>query len=152
MRASFPAGREITVNLSARTQYACVAVLELALRHGRGEPVPLRQIADPHGIPTPFLVQILLQLKAAGIVESVRGASGGYRLARPPAELTLGEVVGIIEGTNSLSSSLDDTAASRVLLGVWREADRAQRDCLDATTFAGLLERARGHTETMYYI
>ena len=62
--------------VSAKTEYACIAVLELAARHGRGEPVRIRDIADAHGIPSRFLVQILLQLKTAGLVQSVRGAAG----------------------------------------------------------------------------
>jgi len=86
------------VNRSAKTEYACLAVLELAAKYGAGEPVRVRAIADRQGIPSPFLVQILLQLKSAGVVESTRGSAGGYRLARDPATLSLGEVVAIIEG------------------------------------------------------
>jgi Rrf2 family protein len=78
------------VNLSARTQYACKAVLELALHFDSGQPVQLRKIADSHAIPSRFLVQILQQLKAAGLVASVRGAAGGYRLTKPPCEMSLG--------------------------------------------------------------
>ena len=86
------------MNRSAKTEYACLAVLELAAKYGAGEPVRVRAIADRQGIPSPFLVQILLQLKSAGVVESTRGSAGGYRLARDPATLSLGEVVAIIEG------------------------------------------------------
>ena len=69
------------MSFSAKTEYACLAMLELALRDGSGEPVRLRDVAAAHRIPSPFLVQILLQLKSAGLVESTRGAAGGYRLA-----------------------------------------------------------------------
>ena len=62
--------------VSAKTEYACIAVLELAARHGQPEPVRIRQIAEAHGIPSRFLVQILLQLKSAGLVQSTRGAAG----------------------------------------------------------------------------
>ncbi len=62
------------MKLSAKTEYACLAVLELAARYGTGEPVRIRTIADEHGIPSRFLVQILLQLKGAGFVASTRGA------------------------------------------------------------------------------
>jgi DNA-binding IscR family transcriptional regulator len=86
------------VNRSAKTEYACLAVLELAAKYGSGEPVRVRTIADRQGIPSPFLVQILLQLKSAGVVESTRGSAGGYRLTRDPATLSLGEVVSMIEG------------------------------------------------------
>ena len=62
------------MNISARTEYACIAVLALAARHTSGQPVRIREIAEPHGIPSRFLVQILLQLKGAGLVEQVRPA------------------------------------------------------------------------------
>ena len=75
--------------VSAKTEYACIAVLELAARHVRGEPVRIREIAAAHAIPSRFLVQILLQLKSAGIVQSIRGAAGGYQLAREPDDITL---------------------------------------------------------------
>lgn len=141
------------MNLSARTQYACLAILELARRYDRAEPVALRHVADAHGIPTPFLVQILQQLRAAGIVESTRGASGGYRLTRNPTELTLGEVVAITEASAVLSLSVDpSSAASRILTEAWREAERAQRECLERISFSQLAERVRGSADMMYYI
>ena len=81
------------VNISAKTEYACLAILELASSYGTGEPVRIRTIADTHGIPSRFLVQILLQLKGAGLVSSTRGAAGGYRLAKAPNRITLAEVM-----------------------------------------------------------
>ena len=73
------------MKISAKAEYACLAVLALA-RHKPGEPpMRIREIAEAHGIPERYLVQILLQLKGAGLVTSVRGASGGYRLARVAA-------------------------------------------------------------------
>lgn len=170
------------MNRSAKTEYACLAVLELAAKYGSGEPVRVRTIADRQGIPSPFLVQILLQLKSAGVVESTRGSAGGYRLARDPATLSLGEVVSIIEGVSgdrmgsdrpggdlglgergdgsgaeagSAQASGDDTggaAAKRVLRDAWIEAEAARREALAGITFADLLERSRGRSEAMYYI
>ena len=70
--------------LSAKAEYASLAMLELAVQYGDPRPVRLADLADKHGIPQRFLVQILLQLKGAGLVSSVRGAAGGYQLARPP--------------------------------------------------------------------
>ena len=78
------------MNIPAKTEYACVAMLELAANYGSDEPVPIRTIAARHGIPDRFLVQILLELKAAGLVTSTRGAAGGYRLTCPPADVSLG--------------------------------------------------------------
>ena len=87
------------MKLSARTEYACLAMLQLAQDYETGEPVQIRRIAEEHGIPARFLVQILLQLKGASLVVSTRGASGGYRLARPPREISLAEVIDVMEGT-----------------------------------------------------
>src|SRR5260370_12782677 len=76
------------MKLSAKTEYACLAMLQLAAAYSNGEPLQIRRIADVHGIPSRFLVQILLQLKGASLVVSTRGAAGGYRLARRPARHT----------------------------------------------------------------
>jgi Rrf2 family protein len=142
------------VTLSAKVEYAAVAVLELAIRYGSGEPVRLREIADTHGIPSAFLVQIMLQLKAAGLVDSTRGAAGGYRLARDPAQVSLAEVKSTIEGRGGelTSSIVLPTPTSRVLLETWRELDAAQRERLASVTFGELVDRCRGETEKMYYI
>jgi Rrf2 family protein len=140
--------------LSAKTEYACIAVLELAARYGSPEPVRIREIADTHGIPSRFLVQILLQLKGAGLVSSTRGAAGGYQLSKDPSEITLGEVMSVIDGQNGriASNTNGDTSTTRVLLAAWQEAAHAQRNVLDAVTFADLAEQVRGRTEDMYYI
>ena len=86
------------MKLSAKTEYACLAMLQLAEEYDSVEPVQIRRIAEEHGVPARFLVQILLQLKGAGLVASTRGAAGGYRLARPPHEITLCEVIEVMEG------------------------------------------------------
>src|SRR5439155_18998657 len=69
---------------SAKTEYACIAMLELAAQYGDTQPLRLKSIADAHEIPERFLVQIMLQLKVAGLVVSTRGAAGGYVLAKSP--------------------------------------------------------------------
>src|SRR5271169_1256503 len=104
-------------------------MLELAARYGSGEPVRIRNIADEHGIPSRFLVQILLQLKGAGFVASTRGASGGYQLAKPPEEISLGQVMGVIEGQESDSVSNITSAHSptaRVLKTAWQEISKVE--------------------------
>ena len=89
------------MNISAKTEYACLAVVELAAHYGSGEPVRVNWIAEQHGIPARFLVQILLQLKSGGIVASTRGAAGGYQLVRDPSQITLAEVMDVVEGQRS---------------------------------------------------
>jgi Rrf2 family protein len=142
------------VNISAKTEYACLAVVELAAHYGTGEPVRVNWIADQHGIPARFLVQILLQLKSGGIVASTRGAAGGYQLARDPAQITLAEVMDVIEGQRGVVtlSATTPTTASHVLLEVWNEIHRTEREMLDNTTLADLVERVHGETEQMYFI
>ncbi len=143
------------MNLSAKTEYACIAVLELAARNGSGDPVRIRDIADRHGVPSRFLVQILLQLKGAGIVTSTRGAAGGFQLAKEPKRITLAEVMSAIEGpsTDLSSSAQIQTPTTRTLLAVWRQAAEAELKVLASLTFADLAARAKqGEAEQMYYI
>lgn len=142
------------VNISAKTEYACLAVVELAAHFGTGEPVRVNWIAEQHGIPARFLVQILLQLKSSGIVASTRGAAGGYQLVRDPSQITLAEVMDVVEGQrNDMTSSTSaSTAASQVLLHVWNEVRRVERSMLENTTLADLAERVQGETEQMYFI
>ena len=85
------------MRIPAKTEYACIAILDLAARYGSAEPVCVREIADAHGIPSHFLVQILLQLKGAGLVTSTRGAAGGYRLSHSPDEITLARVMAAVD-------------------------------------------------------
>ena len=141
------------VNLSAKTEYACIAVLELALRHEQGEPVRIRNIADNHGIPSRFLVQILLQLKGAGLVTSTRGASGGYQLAKTPRKITLEDVMNVIEGrVADVQSNADDTPVTQALHAVWQQANDVERELLRSVTFADLAKNVGEQSDSMYYI
>jgi Rrf2 family protein len=146
------AGREI-VNLSARTQYACIAMLELALQYDSGQLVQIRKIADSHAIPARFLVQILLQLKSAGLVTSARGASGGYRLSRHPSQTSLWDVTKLVEGgSSSISENGPSSPLARVLREKWQTVTDAQRQMLQETSLADLAEQVQVSTAPMYYI
>jgi Rrf2 family protein len=142
------------VNISAKTEYACIAVLELAARYEQGRPVRIREIAEANGIPSRFLVQILLQLKSAGIVGSTRGAAGGYQLVKPPSEITLAEVMAVSDGqaNDPVTSVAQESAASRTLMASWQNVAAVEREMLAAITFADLVERAAEQMESMYYI
>jgi Rrf2 family protein len=142
------------VIVSAKTEYACIAVLELATRFDSGEPVRIREIADAHGIPSRFLVQILLQLKSAGLVNSTRGASGGYQLARTPSEISLGDVMSVVDSQSGAIRSYTEvpTPTSRVLLHRWQEVARQEREMLSDITFAELVLQLKEQGEGMYYI
>ena len=145
------------MRLSAKTEYAAIAVLELARQWTADEPVRIRSICEAHGVPARFLVQILLQLKGAGIVTSTRGAAGGYQLAKPPSDITLEDVLRVIEGPEELMTAVTAELAGRsrtvnVMLDAWRQVARAETDALRGITFAELVERSRAANEPMYYI
>lgn len=142
------------MRLSARTEYAAIAVLELARRWDSGEPVRLREICDAHRVPSGFLVQILLRLKAAGIVTSTRGASGGYQLAKPPAEITLDDIRRIMDGGDDLPAEQPGgrSRAAAVLRAAWGGVAKAEAEAMQAVDFETLADRARSASEAMYYI
>jgi Rrf2 family protein len=143
------------MRISAKTEYACIAMLELAAQFASNEPVRIREIADRHGVPPRFLVQILLQLKGAGLVASVRGAAGGYRLLNAPDEISLGRVMEVVDGWTEdelKTSASPDSPAVRVLTQAWKEVSATQRKLLEGITLADLLERAKTQGEQMYHI
>jgi Rrf2 family protein len=140
------------MQISAKTEYACLAVLDLATSYDEGEPLQIRKIAAAHQIPSGFLVQILLQLKTAGLVTSTRGAAGGYRLARSPDEVTIWDVMCVIEGEGRAAACVGRCPASGVLTDAWERAAEASRDVLQSITFAQLVEKLRGAAYGMYYI
>src|SRR4051812_16472114 len=107
--------------VSAKAEYACLAMLELAHLYGRPQPVRLSEIAEKHGIPQRFLVQILLQLKGAGLIASTRGAAGGYQLARRPDKITLADVLTPIDRPDTGEDrGLTPSRLASSLQGVWK--------------------------------
>ena len=138
--------------LSAKAEYASLAMLELAVRYGDPRPVRLADLTDKHGIPQRFLVQILLQLKGAGLVSSVRGAAGGYQLARPPEEITLADVLGVIDraegpvAKNNRPTNRDGevSALAASLHTVWDSIQASRTKILRQTTLAQLVETGQG--------
>lgn len=134
----------MSLKISAKTEYACIAVMELAACQDSSEPIRIRNIAERHSVPPRFLVQILLQLKGADIVESTRGASGGYRLKKKPEDVTLGEVMNIVDapvsgGKRTLSLSGGESSAALVLNRAWDVAEQRRQDYLNGISFADLI-------------
>lgn len=130
-------------------------MLELAATYGSGQPVRIRNIADEHGIPSRFLVQILLQLKGAGLVTSTRGAAGGYQLVKPPGEISLATVMSVIDGpaeNDFTTAASPESGAGRALAETWQRIADVQQEMLSAVSLADLLELTRRHNENMYYI
>ena len=98
--------------LSKKSKYGLKALLVLGQEAGRG-PVLVSDIADREAIPRKFLEAILLELKRRGIVESKKGRGGGYFLRRPPADITFGEVIRVLEGPLAAVSCVSQTAYMR---------------------------------------
>lgn len=144
------------MRVSAKAEYACVAMIELAANYAEPQPVRVKAIADAHGIPQRFLVQILLQLKGAGLVASVRGASGGYQLARPPKAISLADVIQVIDG--SLPSRIAPSppaAASPALAAVravWHDIQAEEHRELEENTLAELVRRMQQSNDLSYQI
>jgi Rrf2 family protein len=106
--------------VTAKAEYACLAMLELAARYADAKPVRLTEITDKHAIPQRFLVQILIDLRNDGLVTTTRGQAGGYRLARSPAEISLADIVGAVEGLGEVEERpVSGSGLSQTLRGVW---------------------------------
>ena len=139
--------------LSAKTQDAVLAMLQLAQDYPAGEPVQVRRIAERHGIPGTFLVQILHELKRAGLAASTRGAAGGYRLNRPPSEISLAEVVDVIEpAIDPTNCAAAESPLAPAVLDLCCDLARDRRERLESLTLADLAERASIGAGSMWYI
>jgi Rrf2 family iron-sulfur cluster assembly transcriptional regulator len=141
------------VRVSTRGDYACRALLSLALHGATSTPTSVRDIAERTGLPQPYLEQILLALKGAGLVRSKRGVGGGYVLAREPADITLAQVVSAVDGPivagdfgEPHENGACDHEGQCVLLAVWAEVGATMREHLQSFTLADMVRRARGTT------
>jgi Rrf2 family protein len=141
------------MSLSSKSQYACLAMLQLAQEHATGEPVQAPRIAERQGIPSTFLVQILHDLKCAGLVTSTRGAAGGYRLSRSPGEITLADVVDVFETTGEPAEcAAASSPLAPAMLEVCCDLVRTRREQLQAITLSDLAERAAAGATSMWVI
>ncbi|MGH9205061.1 MAG: RrF2 family transcriptional regulator [Acidimicrobiales bacterium] len=139
------------MKVSTRGDYASRALLSLALHSEDQGPTSVRDIADRTGLPQPYLEQILLALKGAGIVRSKRGVGGGYVLARPAEHITLSQIVSAADGpivAGDFGAPHENGACDHegqcVLLSVWSEVGEHMRCHLDSFTLADMVARARG--------
>jgi Rrf2 family iron-sulfur cluster assembly transcriptional regulator len=136
--------------MSTRGDYAARALLSLAL-HGSERPTSVKEIAERTHLPQPYLEQILLSVKGAGLVRSKRGVGGGYVLARPPHEITLADIVAAVEGPQILMADHPDHCEGHCILQeVWIGVDNESRRILERVTLSELVERTRvGHPEAL---
>jgi Rrf2 family protein len=145
------------VEISCKSEYALLALLELAAHYSSGEPLQIRQIAAEQNIPDRYLEQLLATLRRAGLVRSQRGAKGGYLLAREPWKITILEVMGCIEGLDAQpdeSNSEPESIGSAAVREIWQEACKAADAVLQKYTLQNLAEKrdARRQLNIMYYI
>ena len=140
--------------MSTRGDYASRALLSLALHLDESGPTSVRDIAERTALPQPYLEQILLALKGAGIVRSKRGVGGGYTLARDPSQITLGEIVSAVDGPIAVGDFGEphqdgacDHEGQCVLLAVWAGISSRIRNQLDSFTLADIAAMARGQAE-----
>lgn len=138
------------MKLSVKSDYAARAVLGLARKYSSGAAVRAEDLADQQGIPVNYLVQILIELKSAQIVQSVRGKEGGYLLARPPVEITFGQVLRAIHGPLFDTPAFGDVRCPVELKEAWRNLQRALDTAADEITFQHLSEASED--KKMYYI
>ena len=130
--------------ITSKSPYAVRALCELALC-GASVPIPIGELARRRDIPQQFLEGVFATLRRAGILKSQRGVKGGYLFARSPSDVTVLEVVELLEGELTASDALEGE--------IWHEALGALRDVLAKTTIAQLAEgEARDRGQAMYYI
>ena len=139
------------MKLSVKSDYAARAVTGLARHYHSGEAMKVEELAAQFDVPANYLVQILIELKAHQIVKSIRGKEGGYMLARPPAEITLGDVIRAIHGQVFDTPALNDQACPPELRNAWKTVQMALEQTASSINFQQLLEQA-GAKEKMYYI
>jgi len=147
------------MKLSTRGRYGLRALLDLAVHQGEGM-VLLKDIARRQEVSLPYLEHLITPLIAAGLVKSTRGARGGVLLVRPPAEVTLTEVVLLLEGSIAPVDCVNDPkvchrSTSCVTRDVWIQIKDAMTQVLDSTTLQDLVERQRQKEQTetgMYHI
>lgn len=142
------------MKLPAKVEYAFKAVLELAVRYKGDNPVQLSAVSESQGIPKKFLIQLLLRLKNANIVNSSRGIAGGYYLTRPPSQISLADVFraideGILEVPKKMRSA-KASGADKLILRVWGEISRETIERLEAITFDKLGADLKGEQLTYY--
>jgi Rrf2 family protein len=139
------------MSLGAKSHYAAVAMLELAIREREPQPTCLRDIAKAHQIPFAYLNQIVQQLRLAGLVQSIRGSSGGYRLNRPASAISLGEIVEAVSSTARKSNSTH-SSVHVILESVWEELEQMERARLMGIRLDDLVRKASETNATMFYI
>ncbi len=152
------------MNVTTKGHYSLMAMAELAMHHGEG-PVSLKAVAESQGLSEHYLEQLFGPLRRAGLVRSVRGAAGGYMLAKEPREISVGDVLRVLEGSLAPIERPGETqgeGAERcanpyncVVREVWEKLQKTVERVVDGITLADLRDRARelqSRENPMFYI
>jgi Rrf2 family protein len=140
------------VQLPVKAHYATIAMIELANRSPDAPPVSLRAIAAKHQIPLPFLTQIFQQLRAAGLANSVRGASGGFLLQRSSETISIAEIVDAVCPGPPSSTVSGKTAEHAAVQQIWDGLDELIKNHLRGLLLSELVEQTQPAQATMFYI
>ena len=124
--------------LDAKTRYALLAALDLAEHSRPDRPSTIREVASRTGIPPKYLVHILLRLKRRALVNSTRGAKGGYWLLRPAELISMAEVIGAVSSAPRQAPA-SAGAHGAAIVRLWTEAERRRQELLARTSLADLL-------------
>jgi len=147
------------MKLSTKGRYAARAMLDLALHYGEG-PILLKNIAKRQQISERYLEHLIVSLKVAGLVNSIRGARGGFTLAKPPSQIRLSEIIQTVEGSIAPVECVDDPKVCSladlcVTRDIWAEMKKAMSGVLESTTLQDLVQRQREKEQpkaVMYHI
>jgi Rrf2 family protein len=140
------------MQLPVKAHYATVAMLAMAQCYDQGRLLTVRTIADEHDVPAQFLVQILQQLRAAGMITSTRGSNGGFRLERAPSTITLADIIDAVCPPACNSANDSASSLSAVVCEVWQELSDLQHQHLSRLTLSMLCERSEQNSQSMFYI
>ena len=137
------------VKLSVKVDYACRVLAQLARQHGKAELAHIEELARHEAVPANYLVQILSELRNGGLITSRRGKQGGYALARRPDEISLLDIIKVVEGELLEIPSIGGGQSGRGVNQIWKEL----RTKLEAETRALTLDKfVVKSNEEMYYI
>ncbi|MCR1897943.1 Rrf2 family transcriptional regulator [Irregularibacter muris] len=149
------------MKLSTKGRYGVTAMFDLAVRYGQG-PISIKEISDRQLISEPYLEQLFATLRKAGLVNSVRGAQGGYYLAHEPKKITVGNVIRVLEGPIAPTECVlekDPRACTKsdlcVTRGIWEDIRNSINNVIDNITLADLVEDYKNKLDKdayMYYI
>lgn len=142
------------LQLSAKVEYALLALIELAKYYDNQKMIGVKEIATKQNIPERYLDQILAELKRAGITESLRGARGGHRLSRRSQAITLYEVVKALEPDKNQTGGLKISPCQMAIVTLWAEATKDIELVLNKITLEEFCQAAQNYEQCqiMYYI